>query len=84
MVARFDESEAAQTVEPAVEPSVAAQAQIVRLLGPSPVAIDDLVRASGMAVRQVQTALLELELSGRLERHGGNAVSLLPPRTAPT
>lgn len=50
---------------------------IVDLLGPSPVAIDDLVRQSGLSIRIVQTSLLELEIAGRLERHGGNAVSLI-------
>jgi DNA processing protein len=55
---------------------------IAALLGPSPVAVDDLVRQSGRPTREVQTALLELEVAGRLERHGGNAVSLLPPRPA--
>jgi DNA processing protein len=50
---------------------------VVDLLGPSPVAIDDLVRQSGLSIRLVQTALLELEIAGRLERHGGNAVSLV-------
>jgi DNA processing protein len=50
---------------------------LIALLGPSPIAIDDLVRQSGLPIRVVQTALLELEIAGRLERHGGNAVSLL-------
>jgi DNA processing protein len=50
---------------------------IVALLGPSPVAIDDLVRQSGLPIRLVQTTLLELEIAGKLERHGGNAVSLI-------
>jgi DNA processing protein len=49
---------------------------LIGLLGPSPVAIDDLVRQSGLPIRVVQMTLLELELAGRLERHGGNAVSL--------
>ncbi|MCB5176806.1 DNA-processing protein DprA [Microvirga lenta] len=53
---------------------------LVGLLGPSPVAIDDLVRQSGLPIRVVQTALLELEIAGRLERHGGSAVSLLSAR----
>ncbi|MFC4174818.1 DNA-processing protein DprA [Microvirga sp. GCM10011540] len=53
---------------------------LVGLLGPSPVAIDDLVRQSGLPIRVVQTALIELEIAGRLERHGGNAVSLLAAR----
>lgn len=52
-------------------------ADLIALLGPSPIAIDDLVRQSGLPIRVVQTTLLELELAGRLERHGGNAVSLL-------
>ncbi|UVF21823.1 DNA-processing protein DprA [Microvirga terrae] len=53
------------------------QSDLVALLGPSPVAVDDLVRQSGQSIRNVQMALLELEIAGRLERHGGNAVSLI-------
>jgi DNA processing protein len=53
---------------------------VIELLGPSPVAIDDLVRQSGLPIRVVQTTLLELEVAGRLERHGGNAVSLVAAR----
>jgi DNA processing protein len=50
---------------------------LVGLLGPSPVSVDDLVRQSGLSIRLVQMTLLELEIAGRLERHGGNAVSLI-------
>ena len=39
--------------------------------------VDDLARQSGLSIGHVQMALLELEIAGRLERHGGNAVSLL-------
>nr|WP_205789793.1 DNA-processing protein DprA [Microvirga makkahensis] len=53
---------------------------LIELLGPSPISVDDLVRQSGWPIRAVQTALLELEMAGRLERHGGNAVSLIPGR----
>jgi DNA processing protein len=53
------------------------EADLIAFLGPSPVAIDDLVRQSGLSIRNVQMALLELEIAGRLERHGGNAVSLI-------
>jgi DNA processing protein len=56
------------------------RAQVESLLGPSPVALDDLVRASGAPVAEVRSALLDLELEGRLERHGGGLVSLLPER----
>ena len=47
------------------------------VLGPAPVTIDDLVRMSGASPAIVRTVLLELELAGRLERHGGGLVSLL-------
>ena len=53
------------------------RARIEALLGPSPVPVDDLVRASGATVADVHSALLDLELAGRLERHGGNLVSLV-------
>jgi DNA processing protein len=53
---------------------------LVEMLGPSPIAVDDLVRQSGLSIRIVQMTLLELEIAGRLERHGGNAVSLIATR----
>jgi DNA processing protein len=59
-------------------PEPVGRERLVALLGPAPINIDDLVRMSGLAVRDVHTALLDLELAGRLARHGGNAVSLLP------
>ncbi|HEV2559056.1 MAG TPA: DNA-processing protein DprA [Microvirga sp.] len=58
------------------EPAEGSDHSLVGLLGPSPVSVDDLVRQSGLPIRVVQTTLLELEIAGRLERHGGNAVSL--------
>ena len=51
--------------------------RIVSLLGPSPVSLDDLIRMSGLSATIVRTVLLELELAGRLERHGGGLVSLV-------
>lgn len=53
-----------------------AAARIVGLLGPAPVSVDDLVRMSDVALGQLHTILLDLELAGRLERHGGNLVSM--------
>ncbi|QRM31768.1 DNA-processing protein DprA [Microvirga sp. VF16] len=53
------------------------EVDLIAFLGPSPVAVDDLVRQTGLSIRNVQMALLELEIAGRLERHGGNAVSLI-------
>jgi DNA processing protein len=51
--------------------------RIIVLLGPTPVPIDDLVRRSACPPGIVRTVLLELELAGRLERHGSGLVSLL-------
>jgi DNA processing protein len=62
---------------PLGEPGAAERARIVELLGPTPVPIDDLVRLSGNSPAVVRVVLLELELAGRLERHGGALVSLL-------
>ena len=49
---------------------------IVGALGPSPVDIDELIRATGVATRKVHIVLLELDLAGRLQRHGQQLVSL--------
>jgi DNA processing protein len=59
------------------EPDNSDRARIVGLLGPSPVGLDDLIRMSGTSPAVVRTVLLELELAGRLERHGGGLVSLI-------
>jgi DNA processing protein len=59
------------------EPVAEERSRIVGLLGPTPVGLDDLVRLSGSSPAVVRTVLLELELAGRLERHGGGLVSLL-------
>jgi len=53
------------------------RARLVALLSPTPIGTDDLARAAGLSVRVVQTTLLELELDGRIERHGSGAVSLV-------
>jgi DNA processing protein len=49
---------------------------ILERLGPTPVAVDELVRQCQLTASAVATLLLELELSGRVERHPGNLVSL--------
>ena len=51
--------------------------RIAALLGPSPVPVDDLARLSGASIAQLRAILLDLELQGRIERHGGNLVSLV-------
>jgi DNA processing protein len=54
------------------------QAPLASLLGPSPVSVDELARASSRAPAEIRLALQELELEGRIERHGGDRVSLRP------
>jgi DNA processing protein len=44
-------------------------------LGPAPIDIDTLGRATGLPVRALQIALVELALAGRIERHGHQLVS---------
>ncbi|TPG15460.1 DNA-processing protein DprA [Sphingomonas oligophenolica] len=50
--------------------------RVVDLLGPVPVAVDELIRQAGLPPAIVQMVLLELELAGRLDRHAGGRVSL--------
>ena len=59
-------------------PQIAPQdrARLLAALGPAPVDIDELVRATGLPVRALQIALIELALAGRIERHGHQLVSL--------
>lgn len=50
---------------------------VAGLLGPTPVAVDEVVRQSGRPAPMVQLVLLELELAGRIARHAGARVSLM-------
>src|SRR5262245_44791 len=59
------------------EPEAGERTRIVSLLGPTPILLDDVIRMSGTSPAIVRTVLLELELAGRLERHGGGMVSLI-------
>jgi DNA processing protein len=67
-VARLDRGGADYAVTP--------QARLVALLGPSPVSIDELARVANLSMPETRAILLELELSGRLARSGGDFVSL--------
>jgi DNA processing protein len=51
---------------------------ILAALGPAPVSIDEVARAAHLDIRSVRIAMLELALAGRIERHGGQLVSLRP------
>jgi DNA processing protein len=63
-------------VAPLGEPRETDRSKVYSLLGPSPIGIDDLIRLSGATPAVVRAILLELELAGRIERHGGGLVSL--------
>jgi DNA processing protein len=58
------------------EPGSGLRGQVVALLGPTPVGIDDLVRLAGAPPAALRTILFELELAGRIRRHAGGTVSL--------
>jgi DNA processing protein len=62
---------------PGGEPDDAERRALIGLLGPVPVAIDELIRQSGLPPATVALVLLELELAGRIERHAGGRVSLI-------
>ncbi len=57
--------------------SEAMRERVISLLGPSPISVDELARVAEAPARDVRSILLELELAGRLERHGGDLVSLV-------
>ena len=59
------------------EPAESDRERIIGLLGPTPILLDDLIRMANASPAVVRTVLLELELAGRLERHGGGLVSLV-------
>lgn len=55
---------------------VDARELVMSLLGPAPVAIDELIRIAGLPAREVQGVLVELDLDGCLERYGANLIAL--------
>lgn len=72
-----------RTLAPAAERPAAAAAiggglveRVARALGPAPLAVDELIRECDAAAPDVQAALLELELAGRIDRQPGNRVCL--------
>lgn len=60
------------------EPDNSDRQRVLAVLGPHPADIDEVGRASGLSARAVRLVLVELDLAGRIERHGQQLVSLLP------
>ena len=53
------------------------RAQIMELMEPVPMTVDELVEASNAPVSAVHLILLELELAGRLTQEPGGKISLI-------
>lgn len=58
------------------EPSNGDRQRVLAALGPHPADVDDIGRATGLSARAVRLVLVELDLAGRVERHGQHLVSL--------
>ncbi len=54
-----------------------ARSRIVALLGPAPIAIDELARAAALSAGDLRAILFELELSGEIEHQPGDLISRL-------
>jgi DNA processing protein len=73
---RFKAAEPATWAEPlALDAGEPERASVAALLSPTPVAIDEIVRQSGVPAAIVATVLLDLELTGELVRHAGGRVA---------
>jgi DNA processing protein len=73
-----DGAAAAPVLKPPGRPRDDIERRLISLLGPVPVSVDELARASEAPAREVRTVLLGLKLAGRIEWHGGDLVSSLP------
>jgi DNA processing protein len=73
-----DGAAAAPLMKPPGRPRDDIERRLIALLGPVPVSVDELARASEAPAREVRTVLLGLKLAGRIEWHGGDLVSSLP------
>jgi DNA processing protein len=77
VLAREPETSAAPFNEPSLSHSD--RQRVLSALGPHPSDVDEIGRAAGLSARAVRLVLVELDLAGRIERHGQHLVSLLPP-----
>lgn len=59
-------------------PSVSDQERsaVFAALGPHPIDMDEVARATALSAREVRAIIMELDLAGRIERHGAQLVSL--------
>ena len=52
------------------------RSRVEAALGPAPVNVDEIARATGLSIGAVHAVLLEMALAGRVEHHGAQLVSL--------
>jgi len=71
-------SESGDDLDRPTDVAESARQRVVEALGPTPVAIDEILRATGVRSGELHLILMELALAGRLERHSGSRVSLIP------
>ncbi len=74
---RYPDEDEADLGEPSEIPDKSSTSVVERYLSLSPVAVDELLRQCQLSAPVLRMSLLELELAGRLQWHGGNRVSLL-------
>lgn len=79
---REAETDVASLVPAPTPPPLLADAdrdRVISALGPAPIDIDAIQRATGLPARTVNVLLMELDLAGRIDRHGAQLVSLRAP-----
>lgn len=59
------------------EPDLSDRQRVAEALGPAPVALDEIIRHTGLQPATVMLVILELDLAGRIERHAGGQISLV-------
>jgi DNA processing protein len=57
-------------------PQTGASAQVLEMIGATPIAVDELGRRCQLSASELSAILLELELAGRIETLPGNRVAL--------
>jgi DNA processing protein len=69
-----------EDISPALRlpPSEGERERIAEALSQVPAEIDEIIRHTGIAAATVYLVLLELDLAGRLQRHAGGGVSIVP------
>ncbi len=63
--------------EMTLPPDDDSRAQVISLLSPSPISVDEIIAHTELKPAQIALIILELDLAGRIERHPGNKVSLI-------